>query len=164
MTNRFQSNWRGLLLFGFVIIVFFVFLNELNRNYGTGIVNMICYVSIGVMLYNVYFLMYGQFENLCEITKEYYYGYETRPANFWRRFRRLFYDYVYEPELDQVGRRIVIGTLTPALIAIVVCCWFKVSPVYLTYLEQPELIFKTLTFGLMGLFSLGIVSATGKWA
>ena len=144
-------------------VVFTTFLNELNKGTGIGIVNIVFYVSIATLLYNIYFLIYGAFDNMLEISKEYYYGYETRPALFWRGFRKYFYRFIYEPQLEKIGRRLILKTLAPVLIIIVACCWFKIIPVYTVYLEQPNLIFRTLAFGLMAIYSLGIVSANGKW-
>lgn len=90
---------------------------ELVANPGLTLINTVAVAGIITCIYFYYFLLYGAIENMNDVGYRYYKGYDDKSlgSRIYKQIR-IFTSKVYEPELDVVGRRLVIKIVAPLII------------------------------------------------
>lgn len=138
------------------------FAPKLRLEPGITLINSIALMGIITSLYVYYNLVIDRVKNLGLMSSAYFKHTSGPLSTFFSGYRRIVFK-LYEPDLDDVGRRLIIKTIAIGMAAIICSVIFKFGPIYDIYRIDDQIVFRALAWCIIALFGVGIPRYDGVW-
>lgn len=151
----------ALIMLAFVLATAY-FGPKLRTEPGIMLTNSIALMGIFTSLYTYYYLIIDRAKNLGLMSSSYFKHKPGLFSSFFSGYRYIVFK-LYEPDIDDVGRRLIIKSLAIGMAAIICSVIFKFGPIYDIYKVDDQIIFRALAWCAIALFGVGIPRYDGVW-